>query len=700
MSRMLFSNAWFLTGLAGLAIPILIHLFLRRKRLRMRFSTLQFFVRQDERAGRRRKLMNWLLLAARMLLLALVVVAFARPYWPDAPSSNGVREGKRVVFVLDRSASMQATDDGASRWTKAGDIMRKTIGELGFDDRVALVDCSIPTTTLSPLVPPPLLKPVLEHLEPGFGSGDVGAGLQEAVKLLSAKDLHGRLIICILSDLQRQSCQGLDSISVPRNIELEFFPLGKTNAPNVAVSDLTVETGNSPLQATVANFSDRDAAVTALDWVIDGRTVASARVALASHATTNVTASLPALDPGWHEIEARLQSHDSLALDDARYQVLQVPVPIKVLCVETRQTKHVFEEESFFLVSALQPGFGWSNAPASLFDIEKIFPDAMLGKLTGGAAPGYQLVLIPALRQLPEGCARALLEFARHGGGVLLFLGDGLSASRYNAELGGLLPATLDRIEGDALAFENYWRLRDFDVTSAVFAAFRRPRSGDLTLPQFWRRYVLAPTESARVLARFRDSSPFLLSREIGRGRVVLANTSADASWSDWPKRKTFVPWLHGVCHYLAGDELSQGARPENSFIAGAPAELELRNGGGKQKVRIHPPAGMEFAVTADDQGKIELPLDKPGFYSVLDAAGETIRLLAVNPPRRESDLAAMTSSDFQEQLIRSQAMPSYGLRAGMLDVGNGGGTFWRGLMLAAALFLVLETVLANRTFA
>jgi hypothetical protein len=283
---------------------------------------------------------------------------------------------------------------------------------------------------------------------------------------------------------------------------------------------------------------------------------------------------------------------------------------------------------------------------------------------------------------------------------VLLVVGDGLSASHYDAELGALLPATLDRIEGESLAFENHWRLRDFDSKSVVFAAFRRPRSGDLTLPEFWRRYALTPTDSAQVLARFRDSSPFLVSKEIGHGRVVLVNTSANTSWSDWPKHKTFVPWLHGVCHYLAGDELSLGSRPENSLVAGALGELELGATNGNLNFLVHPPAGAEFTVKADEQGKIELPLERPGFYSILDAAGQPIRLLAVNAPQRESDLAAITPAEFQAQLVRSQAAPTSGLMAALFDPVDGGKSLWRALMLAGALFLVLETVLANRTFA
>jgi hypothetical protein len=321
-------------------------------------------------------------------------------------------------------------------------------------------------------------------------------------------------------------------------------------------------------------------------------------------------------------------------------------------------------------------------------------------KLVGTLTVRYQIVLVPALRQLPEGCGRALLEFARRGGGVLLFLGDGLSASRYNAELDGLLPATLGRTEGELAAFENQWRLGDYESGSMVFAAFRQPGSGDLTRPEFWRRCALTPVQGAQVLARFGDGTPFLFSRSIGQGRVALVNTSANTSWSDWPKHKTFVPWLHGLCHYLAGDELSLGTRTERSFVTGTLGELELGAGCSRQTFHVRPPSGSDLVVKADDQGKLQLPLEKPGFYAVLNSGGEIVRLLAANPPQRESELAALTVAEFQQQLVRSQAITNTGVAADLIDPVDDQRNLWRLLMFAGVVALVFETVLANRTYA
>ena len=700
MFQLSFTHAAFLAGLASLAIPILIHLLLRRKKVRLRFSTLQFFLKKDENTGRRRKLFHWLLLAARLGLLALLVSAFARPFLPASASASHAHQKQQVVLVLDRSASMQATDAGISRWSRAKEQLRKTVAEMGSEDEVALVDCAAPVAVLSPFVRAEQLVPLIESLEPGFGEGEVGDGLQQAVKLLSARNSSGQPRIDIFSDLQRQSCQKVIYAPVPDNIEVKIFPLGATNTPNLAVMDLVLQVAEkAPLQATVANYSDQNVRDGKLDWIIDGESRGSSPVGLSAHAARSVTAPLPSLAAGWHRVEARLRAQDRFAWDDARYQVIEVPPPLRTLCVETRTGQPVFKEESFFVASALQPGRGDSNAPPALFDLEKISPEALAKKLSGNPSP-YRLVLLPALRELPEGSGRALLDFVQRGGGVLFFMGGGLNASRYNAEFQELLPATVGRLEGETLTSENYWHLGEMDLKSAPFAVFNQPHSGDLTLAEFWRRYALAPAASAQVLARFDDGTPFLVCKNVGQGRVALANTTADTGWTDWPKHKTFVPWLHSVSHYLAGDALSPGIRPGESLLAGTTAELDLGTGFGSQNFRVYSPGGAESAAKTDAHGGLQLPLGKPGCYAIKDSGGRIVRLLAVNPPRKESDLAAMNPQEFQAQLVRGPARSASGWAADVLAPGRSENELWRLFMLGAAGLLVLETMLSNRTHA
>src|SRR5688572_32463273 len=101
----------FFVALAGLAIPVLIHLIQREKKQIMRFPSLMFVQRVPYKSTQRRRIHNWLLLLVRMAAIALIIGAFARPFFNsgaiDAPAGTGARE---VVIVLDQSYSITYGD--------------------------------------------------------------------------------------------------------------------------------------------------------------------------------------------------------------------------------------------------------------------------------------------------------------------------------------------------------------------------------------------------------------------------------------------------------------------------------------------------------------------------------------------------------------------------------------------------------------
>src|SRR5512146_1172999 len=96
----------FLAGLAAIAVPVIIHMIHRERRVVVEFPSLMFLQRIPYRSVRRQKLRHILLLVLRCIAIALLVSAFARPFFErrhTAVSTTGARE---VVVLLDRSASM------------------------------------------------------------------------------------------------------------------------------------------------------------------------------------------------------------------------------------------------------------------------------------------------------------------------------------------------------------------------------------------------------------------------------------------------------------------------------------------------------------------------------------------------------------------------------------------------------------------
>src|SRR3954447_17928335 len=125
-----------LGALAVLAIPVLLHLIQREKKRVVEFPSLMFLRRIPYQSVRRRRIRHWALLMLRLAALALIVAAFARPFFRRdtlaAATQNGARE---AVILLDTSYSMGYGD----RWTRAQAAARDAINALGQGDRASLV---------------------------------------------------------------------------------------------------------------------------------------------------------------------------------------------------------------------------------------------------------------------------------------------------------------------------------------------------------------------------------------------------------------------------------------------------------------------------------------------------------------------------------------------------------------------------------
>jgi len=686
MPGLLFSNAALLAGLGALAFPVLIHLLLKQKRKPLHFSTIQFFQTRDEKTSQRRELRNLILLSMRLLLLALLVLAFARPYLPASPGMIRELQPRQIVLVLDRSASMQA----GNHWAKAKKFLDQAVSGLSAADRVALIDSGASAEIIAPPGAPDTLKPILQKLEPGFGTSDLAAGLKTAVRLLSHSNAGGTLQIEIISDLQKSACARLAEASVPKGIELTICPVAESETPNLALTELAWDHGQHAVVLRANNYSPQMANGVKMSLLVDGIPSVIPSLSLAAETSTQLSLKLPGLDPGWHSVETHIAAHDSFALDDVRYESIFIPKPLRVLCVEQRASLRAFEEETFFVASALAP----ESTNEGPYVVEKTAPEDAASKLA--KAGNYVLVVLPGLRQIPPDLAPGLTKFVTKGGGVIFFLGEKLNPNRYNEDFHGLLPALPGHVEGDEEQPENFWHVRDYERDGLIFAAFKEPDSGDVTLPEFRRRFTLTVMDGSRVEASFNDCVPLIVSKNLGRGRVVLVNSSADTSWTDWPKRKTFLPWLYGMAANATQRTLSPDAEDATPFVAGFPADVPLGAEAGKLALQVREPSNREVSAMADAQGKISLSLEEPGFYSIHDTAGHELRRVAVNLAAAESDLQSFLPAEIT--IPRTNDPPRAGVIAGVF--GDDRRELWHLLLLAALGLVFFEPLLANRCYA
>ncbi|MBW1764477.1 MAG: BatA domain-containing protein, partial [Deltaproteobacteria bacterium] len=107
---MSFISPWFLFGLLGIGIPLLIHLIRREKAAKLAFSTIRFLKKVPKKMTLFQEFQQWLLLLVRIAIIALLAIAFARPFLTAAFSNLAGIAPRSTIILVDTSMSMGYSD--------------------------------------------------------------------------------------------------------------------------------------------------------------------------------------------------------------------------------------------------------------------------------------------------------------------------------------------------------------------------------------------------------------------------------------------------------------------------------------------------------------------------------------------------------------------------------------------------------------
>ena len=126
----------FLAGIAAISLPIILHMIRRHTRKRIAFSSLMFLRTTIPRFKNRSRPENLLLLTLRCLIICLLAIAFSRPFFekPGRDVTAGV--GRRVVLLIDTSASMNRED----LWRQAVNQAQSVLNDLKPTDRLCVMN--------------------------------------------------------------------------------------------------------------------------------------------------------------------------------------------------------------------------------------------------------------------------------------------------------------------------------------------------------------------------------------------------------------------------------------------------------------------------------------------------------------------------------------------------------------------------------
>jgi VWA domain-containing protein/aerotolerance regulator-like protein len=215
---------------AALTVPIVIFYILKIRLRQVPVSTTIFW-RQiyDEKRPRSlwQILRHLLSLLVQIVWLLLLVFALTEPFF-----TWEILQARRLILVVDNSASMRATDVAPTRLDAARQLGRQTISGLRFRDEMAIISAGVQPQVVCGLTGHErTLQTALAGIEPTDGPTRVAAAIQLGKRLL-ADAKHGRVVV--LSD----GCFP-DSEKLPDDEFVELRTVG-TPAANIGITNFQV----------------------------------------------------------------------------------------------------------------------------------------------------------------------------------------------------------------------------------------------------------------------------------------------------------------------------------------------------------------------------------------------------------------------------------------------------------------------------
>jgi hypothetical protein len=563
-----------LSGLAALAIPIIVHLVFGRRARRVELGTLRFLKIVLLHDIRRKKLKRWLLLALRMACVALLVFLFARPYLVASQTGG---EDSLVILLLDRSASMELKQGGRRVFDTAVRQATEIVARCGEATRIeaAWFDHAVhPLGATEDFAAAGSAASVAERLRAAgssrdlFGATDYGAAMAWAGDV-AAQSKHRRKELYLFTDLQRSGLERTAASPLPEELAVHLVDLGRAYPENVAVTaaalpKLVARPGEAmSVNATVRNTGPfaRETVPVILRLEQGGRwRDFRSQARLEAGGTATVRFDLPALEEGLWQGFAAAEVEDDLAFDNRRHVAFLVARPIRVVLVDGSPGALPVTAETFFLETAIrlaEPSKSFAGSP---------FTATVVPHASGRGLPDLgnaSLVVLANVGDLSAPDARRLADSVRRGGGLVVFTGDNvLAAGCRNLAAAGLCPGRIGPVvPADSLP----WRLESWDCQHPVFRPFGDPQHGDLRRLAFRAYTRIEPAGDAKVLARFRGGDPAVLEKPLGSGKVLWLATSCGLDWGDWPRSRLYVPMVHQLLGYLAG--LTEGGPVRNVVL-------------------------------------------------------------------------------------------------------------------------------------
>lgn len=597
------------------------------------------------------RLRNNLLLFLQLLFVALAAIALLRPGWQGESGPS-----RRLIFLLDASASMSATDvsDAKSRFELAKLKIGEQIDAMRRSDTAMLIAFSDRSDILQEFTNDRRrLKDALEAATVTNRPTNMlealraASGLANPNRTSQAGDVNDvQVADAMPADLYIYSDGRVGSVTdfSLGNLTPTYVAIGTNEVQNLAILAFNAERNiERPEQvqafASIANLGTETMQATA-SLYLEGELLEAERVNLEPEEETGLSFQLDAVEG--NELKLIIEADDDLAIDNSAFAALTPIRNVSVLLISpgNRALELALDTEQ-----AQKLGTVEVRLPDYLEteDYEKRAIEGrddliIYDRCTPKEMPPVNTMLVGAI---PPGDA---------------WKGGELTQP--------VIPIDIDRTH----PIMRYLELFSLQIVEG--RSLEGPRgSATLITADIGPVLVLAPRGG------FQD---------LVMGFEILSETEQGTAFNtDWPVQRSWPVFAYNIMRYLGG------AIDTSSAVTVRPGEtVALRVDNRLRSVRLRSPDEKSRELSVGPAGSIPFAAtDQTGFYQVFSEADSPINLFTVNLfDSRESNLTVAPEIELGYEAIESS-----------VAVVPERSELWRWLLLIALIILATEWIIFNR---
>lgn len=540
-----FLHPGILWALTALAIPVIIHLFSFHRYKVLQFSNTQFIKALQLEQRTRSTIRNWLLLALRLLAIAFIVVAFARPYIPENESQSV--ENPRVAVYIDNSFSMDANGEYGVllEWAKM---------------RARELADAFPTETEFLLI--------TNEMEP---QQQRWVGKEQFIEWV--QKVHTTHIVATLDDvLQRQQLVGNDTskfiysflfsdLHKPTFILKNVQPSGRNRVfvvpfRNSIHNNLSIDSlwFSSPglyvgkveeVTVRLRNFGNEDISNQSIQIFVNDSMKNTVPFSVGANSSVDVRCTFLQGKSGWNNGRVEIQDYP-ITFDNQLFFSYNIEPQTKVLCISDKNTIDYFS-----ILFKSDKSIGYKRV--SPMNVKQ---DDLLE---------CQFVIIDAPSQLSTGLVNELTRFVDNGGHIVLLPTEVQNFNHLLKSTNGPAFGGWQEQEGTAV---------NLNMKHSLFADAFAEKNKDYSMPTYKGYFKVFANSRQRIERLFdAESGDYLcFGYPFGKGKVYVLSMPFSTEYTNLMMHPVFVPLFYNMAlQSVSTSRLYSVLKPSMQLSVGVP---------------------------------------------------------------------------------------------------------------------------------